>query len=303
MKPQIPFQEAFSNLRYLWLKRARRNTKRQAKHNIHAHYDLGNDFFRLFLDDTMTYSCAFFDSPDEPLEQAQLRKYKRICERAMLEPTDHVLEIGSGWGGMAMYAAREYGCRVTAVTISQEQFEVARDRVAEAGLDSRVEVVLSDYRDVTGEFDKIVSIEMFEAVGAEFFETFFRKCNDMLKRGGLMSLQTITVPDRGFAAQTKRVNWIQKYIFPGGVLPSLGAIERALAPTRLLVQRVDDIGPHYAITLRRWRESFMANLPAVRAQGFDERFIRLWEYYLAASEASFQVRNVGDLQIVFEKPA
>ena len=302
MKPHVPLFDAFSRVRNFGFIRGRRNTKRQARHNIHAHYDLGNDFFQLFLDETMTYSCAYFNAPDEPLAHAQLHKYERICDNARLQPSDHILEIGSGWGGLAIFAAQQHGCKVTTITISEEQLKVAKQRVAEAGLAGQVEVLFSDYRDVAGEFDKIVSIEMFEAVGAEYYETFFGKCESVLKPGGLISLQTITVPDRGFEVQTRRVNWIQKYIFPGGVLPSLAAIERALIPTRLLITKVDDIGRHYAITLRRWRERFMDSLPSVRALGFDDRFIRLWEYYLAGCEASFRVRNNGDLQLVLEKP-
>ncbi|MEX2245087.1 MAG: cyclopropane-fatty-acyl-phospholipid synthase family protein [Dehalococcoidia bacterium] len=281
----------------------RRNTAAGARRNIGAHYDLSNDLFRLFLDETMTYSCAYFTSPDETLKDAQRNKYRRLCERVDLRPSDHVLEIGCGWGGFAIFAAGTYGCGVTTITISREQRELARERVAAAGLSDLVDVRFCDYRDVTGMFDKIVSIEMFEAVGAEYFETFFRVCDRALRPGGLMALQTITVPDRSFATLRDGVNWMQKYIFPGGMLPSIGEIERALRPTQLVIGGAEDIGPHYALTLRRWRERFLANADAVRALGFDDRFLRMWEYYLAASEAGFLTRNTGDLQITFEKPA
>ena len=299
----LPWLTSASRLANVRLHRARRNTLDQARDNSHAHYDLGNEFFRLFLDETMTYSCAYFAHPEQPLADAQRAKYRLLCEKAQLKPGDHVLEIGSGWGGFAMFAAEQYGCRLTSLTISQEQLVLARERVAAAGLDDRVEILFCDYRDVAGQYDAIVSIEMFEAVGAEYFGAFFNACDRALKPGGRMAMQTISVPDRSFASMRDGVNWIQKYIFPGGLLPSIAELERALRDTRLVITGVEDIGPHYAITLRCWREAFMAQLPAVRALGFDDRFIRMWEYYLATSEAGFLTRNTGDLQVVFEKPA
>ncbi len=280
----------------------RRNTHAGSKENIRAHYDLGNDLFRLFLDETMTYSCAYFESDRESLADAQRAKYRRLCEKAGLTPADHVLEIGSGWGGFAIYAAETYGCKVTAITISREQLDLARSRVAEAGLSGQVAVEFCDYRDVGGCFDKIVSIEMFEAVGAEYFETFFQKCDSVLTSGGRLALQTISVPDRTFIDLRDGVNWMQKYIFPGGMLPSLSEIERSLQRTGLVVTGVEDIGLHYCRTLSLWREGFFANLAAVRALGFDQRFVRMWEYYLCASEAGFRTRSTGDLQVVFDKP-
>jgi len=279
----------------------RRNTQNGARDNIQAHYDLGNDFFRLFLDATLTYSCAVFESPGQDLAAAQRNKYRALCEKAGLGAGDHVLEIGSGWGGFAIYAAQSCGCRVTTITISREQLELARERVAEAGLDNRVEVEFCDYRDVAGRFDKIISIEMFEAVGADYFEAFFQKCDAVLKPGGRMALQTITVPDRAFEDLRDGVNWIQKYIFPGGMLPSLAEIERSIQRTNLVISAVEDIGLNYVRTLQLWRERFFANLDAVRALGFDDRFIRMWHYYLCASEAGFQTRSTGDLQIVLDK--
>ena len=285
------------------LHRSRANTKEQSKDNIHAHYDMGNDFFRIFLDETLTYSSAVFAYDGQPLAEAQANKYERMCDFAGLTADSHVLEIGSGWGGFAIHAAREFGCRVTTVTISQEQFDLATQRIQEAGLSDRIDVLLMDYRDVEGQFDSIVSIEMFEAVGAEFFETFFLKCSDLLKPGGKLAMQVITVPDRNFEAQKRGVNWIQKYIFPGGVLPSLAAMEQANARTGLNVSSVENIGKHYAVTLRQWRRTFWERIDEVRALGYDEHFVRTWDYYLAACEAGFLTNNTDDVQIVFEKPA
>ncbi len=290
-----------SKLKNVRLHRGRRNTEAQSKDNIHAHYDLSNDLFRLFLDETMTYSSAYFSSSDQPLADAQRNKYRMLCERAGITKDDHVLEIGSGWGGFAMFAAERYGCRVTSITISEEQFALARERVEQAGLSDRVEIRFCDYRDIEGQYDKIVSIEMFEAVGAEYFETFFQACDRALKPGGRMAMQTISLPDGAFIPVRDGVNWVQKYIFPGGMLPSIAEIERSLHKTDLVIDGLEDIGAHYALTLRQWRERFMSRLPEARALGFDTRFIRMWEYYLAVSEAGFLTRNTSDLQIGFSK--
>ena len=281
--------------------RARRNTKSKARENISAHYDLGNDFYRLFLDETMTYSAAVFETPDQSLADAQRAKYRRIAEGAGLRAGMHVLEIGTGWGGFALYAAGELGCRVTTITISREQHALATERVREAGLDDLVTVELRDYRDVTGEYDAIVSIEMLEAVGAEYYEAYFEACDRALKPGGRFSLQVITFPDVAYEAQRRGANWIQTYIFPGGLCPSLSVIERSSHGTRLLIREVRDIAPSYVRTLRAWRTRFLENVDAVRAQGFDDRFIRMWEYYLALSEAGFATGLSQDLQIVMEK--
>jgi cyclopropane-fatty-acyl-phospholipid synthase len=290
-----------SKVRNVRLHRGRRNTQEQAKDNIHAHYDLSNDLFRLFLDETMTYSSAYFSAPDQPLADAQRNKYRMLGERAGITKGDHVLEIGSGWGGFAMFAAERYGCRVTSITISDEQYALARERVEQAGLSDRVEIRFCDYRDIEGQFDKIVSIEMFEAVGAEYFEAFFQACDRALKPGGRMAMQTISLPDRAFISVRDGVNWVQKYIFPGGMLPSIAEIERSMHKTDLVIDGLEDIGAHYALTLRLWRERFMSRLPEVRALGFDTRFIRMWEYYLAVCEAGFLTRNTSDLQIGFSK--
>ncbi len=281
--------------------RARRNTLAQSKQNIAAHYDLGNDFYRLFLDETLTYSSAVFGSSNQSLADAQRNKYRLLAERAGITEGQHVLEIGSGWGGFALYAAGELGCRVTTVTISKAQHDLATERVRAAGLSDRVDVQLRDYREIEGTYDAIVSIEMLEAVGAEFFATYFAVCDRALRPGGRMSLQTIAFPDVNYEPQRRGANWIQTYIFPGGFLPSLAAIERSLHGTNLLVRGVEDIAPHYVRTLEIWRSNFLAQLDAVRTMGFDERFIRMWDYYLAISAAGFATGRVQDFQISLEK--
>jgi len=281
--------------------RLRRNTRQQSRRNIAAHYDLGNDFYELFLDETMTYSSAVFASPDQSLADAQRNKNRLIAQGAGLAAGQHVLEIGSGWGGFALYAAGELGCRVTSITISREQHRLARERVRAAGLQDLVDVQLLDYREITGTYDAIVSIEMLEAVGAEYYETFFETCDAALAPGGRMSLQSITFPDGTYEAQRRGANWIQTYIFPGGLCPSLAVIERATRDTRLLVRSVTDIAPDYVRTLRAWRTRFMEQLEAVRGMGYDDRFVRMWEYYLALSEAGFATGVSQDLQIVLEK--
>ena len=293
---RIPLQ-----LRRTVAHRARRNTRGGSRRNIAAHYDLGNDFYRLFLDETMTYSSAVFETTDQTLADAQRAKYRRVAERAGLTPGMHVLEIGTGWGGFALYAAGELGCRVTSITISREQHDLATERVRAAGLEDRVDIQLRDYRDIEGTYDAIVSIEMLEAVGAEYHSTFFEACDRALRLGGRLGLQVITFPDAAYDAQLRGANWIQTYIFPGGLCPSLAVIERATRDTGLLIRGVDDIAASYATTLRVWRTRFLERLDAVRAQGFDERFIRMWEYYLALSEAGFATGISQDLQISMEK--
>lgn len=285
------------------LHRRSKNDRSGSRSNIAAHYDLSNEFFALFLDETMTYSSAVFESADQSLADAQRNKYELLARRAGIRAGDRVLEIGTGWGGFAIHAADNLGCHVTTVTISEAQAGAARHRVAEAALSDRVDVQLRDYRDITGAYDAIVSIEMLEAVGAEYFETYFEGCARALRPGGRFALQTISVPDRNFEAVRTGVNWIQRYIFPGGMLPSLAAIERALTDTPLIITHVEDIAPHYAETLRRWRSQFHEQIDGVRALGFDARFIRTWDYYLALSEAGFRTRRTGDLQIVLEHAA
>jgi cyclopropane-fatty-acyl-phospholipid synthase len=281
----------------------RRNTRRGSRRNIAYHYDLSNDFFRLFLDETLTYSSAVFEFEGQPLADAQRKKYRILAEKAQIGPRDHVLEIGCGWGGFALFAARTYGCRVTGITVSERQNALARARVAEAGLEDRIEIRLQDYRDVAGRFDKIVSIEMFEALGREHWPVFFRKLDEVLAPHGLVALQTISIPDHQFEAYARQCDWIQRYIFPGGLLASLHYVTGAMSRvSRLGVHHLEDIGDHYARTLAHWRAAFRERLDEVRALGFDERFIRMWDYYLAACQAYFATRRLGDLQLVLTRP-
>lgn len=281
----------------------RRNPPGRAKRDIAYHYDIGNDLYELFLDPSWTYSCAYFETPDESLEQAQRNKYRRICQKLALGPDDHLLEIGCGWGGFALFAAGEYGCRVTGVTISDEQHALAVQRVRDAGLDDRVTILLQDYRAVQGQFSKIASIEMLEAIGEAELETYFRTCDRLLAPGGSVCVQVISIPDQRFERYRRTDDWIQEYIFPGSLLPSLEAmITAAKCASDLIVHHVEDIGINYAETLKRWRERFNANEDQVRACGYDERFIRTWNFYLASCEAAFRIRALHDYQIVLTRP-
>ena len=276
------------------------NSRTGSERNIHAHYDLGNAFYQLFLDpETMSYSCGIF-TPTGSLVDAQHAKHERLCELLELRADDHLLEIGCGWGGMAIHAARTRGCRVTAITVSREQHELATARVAAAGLADRVRIEYRDYRDLEGTFSKIVSIEMLEAVGFEFMPDYFATCARLLAPGGRMALQSITMPDDRFDAYRKRVDWMQTYIFPGSCIPSLAAI-RSCLPSALSITRADDIGPDYALTLRAWRAAFVDHRAEVLALGFDEPFIRTWLLYLAFSEAAFAERSLGDHQLVLSR--
>jgi cyclopropane-fatty-acyl-phospholipid synthase len=281
----------------------RRNTVRGSRRNIAAHYDLGNDMFSLFLDDTMMYSCAIFEHPRATLKQASMAKLDRVCRKLELQPGDHLLEIGTGWGGLAIHAARHYGCRVTTTTISGEQYRMTRERVEQAGLGDRITVLCEDYRNLTGEYDKLVSIEMIEAVGHAYFDTYFATCSRLLKPDGLMLLQSITIADQRYAAAKRAVDFIQRYIFPGGCLPSVAVLGDAVARnTDMRIVHLEDIGPHYATTLQRWRERFMARLDAVRKLGYPEEFIRMWEYYLCYCEGGFRERAIGTVQLLLGKP-
>ncbi len=283
-----------------WL---RRNSVRTSRRNIHEHYDLGNDFYALWLDPTMTYSSAHFVSPELTLEQAQVAKYDALCRKLRLKPTDHMLEIGSGWGGFACHAVKNYGCRVTTLTISEAQFNYAQQRFQREGVSDRVEIRLQDYRHVTGQFDKIASIEMLEAVGDRYLETYFAKCHEVLKRDGLFGLQYITCPDARYDELRRGVDWIQKHIFPGSLLLSVGRVNLALNRTGdLFLHHLEDLGLSYARTLRTWREQFNARLPEIRAQRFDERFIRKWNYYLSYCEAAFAQRNITVVQAIYTRP-
>jgi cyclopropane-fatty-acyl-phospholipid synthase len=283
--------------------RLRRNTRSGSERNIHAHYDLGNDFFRLFLDDSLAYSCAVFPTPESTLEEAQLHKFRMICDKLRLGPDDHLLDIGCGWGGLALFAARERGCRVTAVTISREQYELTRERVREAALESRVEVRYCDYRDIQGEFDKIVSIEMLEAVGVEYWDDFFAAVDALLAPNGLALIQVISVPDQRFAAYVRSSGWIRKHIFPGGILPSLYELQRSMRRvTSLELHDLEDIGLHYARTLGLWRERFWKNVDRVRSLGFGDAFVRTWDYYLALCQGAFAAHENRDLQLLLTRP-
>ncbi len=284
-----------------WL---RRNTVAGSRRNIAAHYDLGNEFFALFLDETMAYSCAVFPRPDSTLHEASVAKFDRVCQKLGLTADDHVLEIGSGWGGFAVHAARQCGCRVTTTTISRKQYEYTQRCVQAAGLADRVTVLLSDYRALQGTFDKLVSIEMIEAVGHQYFDTFFRVCSERLKPHGMMLLQAIVIPDQRFERYRRSVDFIQRYIFPGGCLPSIGAICQSLGrATDLQLSHLEDITAHYAETLALWRRRFRANLDQVRGLGFSEEFIRTWEYYFCYCEGAFRERAIGDVQMVLTRPA
>jgi cyclopropane-fatty-acyl-phospholipid synthase len=285
------------------LHRLNRNTRGGSRRNIAAHYDLSNDFYALFLDDTMTYSSGVFPADHSTLREASIEKYDRICRRLQLTPRDHVLEIGTGWGGFAAHAASRYGCRVTTTTISTAQHEYASRRLAELGLCDRVMLLASDYRDLTGLYDKLVSIEMIEAVGHEYFDTFFAKCSSLLKPDGLFALQAITIPDQRYDRYRKSVDFIQRYIFPGGCLPSIGAITRSLGRvTDMQLVHLEDFAEHYARTLECWRLRFASNLEAIRQLGMSELFLRMWEYYLCYCEGAFREKQIGVAQVLLQKP-
>jgi len=281
-----------------------RNTIMGSKRNIHAHYDLGNDFYQLFLDhETMMYSSALFLNPEESLPDAQLRKIDRLIELAGIKPGHHILEIGCGWGGFAIEAAKKTGCRVTGITISEEQFRYARERVIAEGLEERVEIVICDYREMKGTFDRIISIEMLEAVGHAYYGTFFSTCDRLLTPGGRVVLQVICIPDQRYDAYRKNPDWIQKHIFPGGMLPSLTELSNAMTRhSGFTVERLDNIGIQYAETLRRWRLAFEGNREHLAQLGYDAEFQRKWLYYLCYCEAGFQTRFTNNLHLVLARP-
>ncbi len=281
----------------------RRNTLRGSRANIAAHYDLGNEFFRLFLDETMMYSAAVFPAEDTPLADASRHKLDLICRKLSLQPEDEVLEIGTGWGGFALHAARQYGCRVTTTTISREQFRLAQQRVKDAGLEDRIRVIDQDYRQLRGQFDKLVSIEMIEAIGHQFFDTYFRQVSGLLKPDGAALIQAIVIADHQFERYKRSVDFIKRYIFPGGCLPSVTAIMKSVSDrTDLLLVDLQDIGLDYARTLAEWHRRFRANLGSVRAQGFPEEFLRMWQYYFCYCEGAFRERAISDVQLLFHKP-
>ncbi|HEX8714450.1 MAG TPA: cyclopropane-fatty-acyl-phospholipid synthase family protein, partial [Solirubrobacteraceae bacterium] len=285
-----------------------RNTPARARAQIAAHYDLGNELFALFLDRTMMYSCAVFERPDATLEQASLAKLERVCRKLRLAPEDHVLEIGAGWGGFAQYAAERYGCRVTTTTISAEQHAYATRRIRDAGLADRVSVLRADYRDRAqldrhGPYDKLVSIEMIEAVGWQDFPTFFRRCSELVADDGAMLLQAIVIEDSAYEVEKASRSFINTHVFPGGCLPSLQLIARMVARvTDFREAQLEDITAHYATTLRHWRERFSASAERLSELGYDERFRRLWELYLSYCEGGFRERRIQDVQLLLAKP-
>ena len=281
----------------------RRNTRSGSQKNIAAHYDLGNDFFKFFLDDNLMYSSAIYARDDESLEIASTRKLDRICQKLALRPHDRIVEIGTGWGGFAIHAAKNYGCHVTTTTISREQYDLACARVQAAGLSERVSVRLDDYRDLSGKFDKLVSIEMIEAIGHQYLREYFSKVGSLLKDDGAALIQAITIEDHRYEQALRAVDFIKRYIFPGSFIPSISAMLGAIAESSdLKLFNCEDIGPSYALTLAAWRERFHRHLTEIRALGYDERFVRMWDFYLAYCESGFRERSTGDVQMLLTKP-
>lgn len=279
------------------------NTTEGSRKNIAAHYDLGNAMFALFLDSTMMYSSAMFNAETHTLQQASELKLKTICDKLDLQPDDHVIEIGTGWGGFAIYAAMHYGCKVTTTTISKQQYELAKARVEAANLQDKITLLLEDYRHLSGTYDKLVSIEMVEAVGHQFYDTYFAKVSSLLKPNGLALIQAITIADQRYASAIQSVDFIQRYIFPGSNIPSNTAMLQSITRmTDLRLYDLEDIGPHYATTLRMWRENFFTNIAAVRQLGYSEEFIRMWEFYLCYCEGGFMERALGDVHLLLAKP-
>lgn len=292
---------------FKWLNRVYHNSRSNSisgsQKNISEHYDLNNDFFSLFLDPSMTYSSGYFYKEGLSLAAAQDAKYQRLCTQLRLKSTDHVLEIGSGWGANAIFMAKNYGCKVTSVTISKEQQHWAMEQVRAAGLSDLVTVEIMDYRDLTGSFDKIVSIEMLEAVGHNYYQEYFSKCNELLKVEGILAFQVITSPDSRYDSLRKGVDWIQKHIFPGSLLPSVAKINEAINKTsNLTLVDLKDLGLDYERTLQLWMEQFNRHRLAVKALGFDDRFIRKWQYYFNYCEAAFAMRNINVMQMVYVRP-
>jgi cyclopropane-fatty-acyl-phospholipid synthase len=279
------------------------NTRKGSRRNIAAHYDLGNDFFKLFLDETMMYSAAVFERPDMTLVEAQHAKNERICRKLDLKSTDHLLEIGTGWGGFAIHAARHHGCRVTTTTISRQQYDLACERVRAAGLEDRIKIVMEDYRDLSGTWDKVVSIEMIEAVGHKFYPDYFAAISHLLKPDGLALIQAITITDQIYEQALRQVDFIQKYIFPGSCIPSITALLTAMTnASDLKLTHLEDITPHYATTLRLWREALLKKRHEAAALGHDDEFLRLWEFYFAYCEGGFMERAIGDVHMLLARP-
>lgn len=291
-----------TKLKYTLLHRSNRNSQSGAKKNILAHYDLGNELYTRFLDPEMMYSSAIYPSQEASLAEAQLHKMSTICQRLDLTASDHLLEIGSGWGGLAIYAAQHYGCKVTTTTISDAQYDYAKQRIEQSGLGDKITLLKQDYRDLTGEYDKLVSIEMIEAVGFEYLPSFFKQCNERLKPGGKLLIQSITIADQRFEHYKNNVDFIQRYIFPGGFLPSVTVLAKHLTDyTDLVTESIDDIGLDYARTLAHWREEFLQSWPELVPFGYDEKFKRLWLYYFAYCEGAFLERSTSTVHLVARK--
>jgi len=291
-----------------WVRRAmhwiNRNSKRGSARNIAAHYDLGNELYKLFLDDTMAYSCGIFETEESTLHEASVAKFDAACRKLALTPNDHLVEICTCWGGLAIHAAERNGCKVTTTTISREQHDFAKAKIAARGLSDRITLLFEDYRDLKGRFDKLVSVEMIEAVGAKYLDTYFAKCSSLLKPNGAMLLQAITIQDQLYAESLRSVDFIQRFVFPGSFIPSVTAITDSVARvTDLKIFNLEDIGPHYARTLRLWRERFFANIAQVRKLGYPDSFSRLWEFYLCYCEGGYAERQLGNVQVLLTKPA
>ncbi|MCA8979906.1 MAG: class I SAM-dependent methyltransferase [Planctomycetes bacterium] len=282
----------------------RRNTQAGSRENISAHYDFSNEFFALFLDDTLTYSCGIYEREDSTLREASIAKIDRLCRKLDLQPGDHLLEIGTGWGAFALHAAREYGCRVTTTTISREQHDFAAERFAASGVGDRIELLLADYRTLEGQYDKLVSVEMIEAVGHQFYDTFHRRCMELLKPNGRMAIQAITIADQHYERAKHAVDFIQAHIFPGSCIPSVTALlSSATRASDLKLVHLEDIGTHYVPTLAQWRRNLRENQDRAKALGFDDRVLRLWEFYFVYCEGGFAERHISDVQMVLSRPA
>lgn len=299
------FESGIANLA-IWIMKlshsCRRNNLKESLRNIHAHYDLGNDFFSTFLDDTRMYSCAIFNKPESSLHEASITKIDRICKKLYLSPADHLLEIGTGWGGFALHAAKHYGCRVTTTTISKEQFVFTENLIKENGLQEQVTILKKDFRQLDGQFDKLVSIEMIEAVGYKLYKTFFQKCSQLLKPEGLLVIQAITITDNLYEESKDFIDFIKQYIFPGSCIPSITALCTAATSSDIKLFHLEDITPHYARTLKEWRINFLKNNKQVKDLGFTNAFIRMWLFYLCYCEGGFIERQIGNVQMVFTKP-
>ena len=300
---ESPLARLFSFVRTIGYK-LNINTVNRAKDNILAHYDLGNDFFKLILDPSMMYSCALYEHPDMKLDDASLKKIQKICSQLSLTPQDHLLEIGTGWGGFAIYAAQTFGCKITTTTISDKQYAFVKQKIKQLGLDHQIELLNLDYRQLSGQYDKLVSIEMIEAVGHKYFDVFFKQCYQLLKPEGLFFLQAIVINDQAYEAAKDEVDFIKRYIFPGGCLPSVFSIARSIAKqTKLQLLSSEDIGKHYVQTLYDWQDNLLKNKQAILDQGFTQAFIRTWQFYFCYCAAGFDTHYISNIHALWRKRA